>query len=199
MYATHFYCLLGSKNSNRAVIKNRIQNKMRSGERLGRSRYVWAFLSFCLCQGLAVPAPNAFKSLCRPLPLIKSNIFLALWKMSHVEISQFKMSPQTCVLCQSTRLRSPTAPLNVLNVMSMTGLQRWGTEILLLWMDFTLKKLTRPHSSFNVRIYENASPLLNLCQDWFSNFENHVQLSIYLKGRVFVNPRRKLIMSRYHN
>lgn len=164
---------------------------MRSSECLRQSRYVQAYPSFCLHQALAAPAPNRFKSLCRPSTLIQSNMFLALWKMSHVEISQFKMPPQTCVLCQNTRLRSPTAPLNVPNVMAMTGLQRRGTEILLLWTDFTLKRLTRPHRLFNVRIYKNASPLLNLCRDWFSNFENHVRLSVYLKGRVFVNPRRK--------
>lgn len=122
----------------------------------------------------------------------KSNIFLALWKMSHVEILWFKMSPRTCVLCQKTWLRPSTAPSNVLNVMSKTGLQDGGTEILLLRMAFTLKKLTWHHSPFNVRIYENASPLLNLRQGWFSHFENHVRLSIYLTGRVFVKSKKKM-------
>lgn len=122
----------------------------------------------------------------------KSNVFLALWKMSHVDISRFKMSPRTCVLCQKTWLRPSTAPSNVLNVMSKIGLQDGGTEILLLRMAFTLKKLTRHHSPFNVRIYENASPLLNLRQGWFSHFENHVRLSIYLTGRVFVKSKKKM-------
>lgn len=115
-----------------------------------------------------------------------------MWKLS-----QFKMSPQTSILCQNTAFRTPTAPLNVLNVIFMTGLQGWNTEILLLWIDFTLKKLThvlvpQPLSLLNVRI--NASTLLY--QHWCSNFENNV--TVYLLKRNICKSKEK-IPSTYHS
>lgn len=65
----------GVWDSSTTVIKNRIQTKTRSGERLGRSRDAWAQPSLCLRQGLAVPAPNGFQGLCRPLTLISPIYF----------------------------------------------------------------------------------------------------------------------------
>lgn len=151
------------------MIKNRIQTKTRSGERLGRSRDAWAQPSLCLRQGLAVPAPNGFQGLCRPLTLVSPMYF---WLFGKCPMWTFHGSKCLLEHVFSARRRGPpTAPSNVLNVMSKTGLQDGGTEILLLRMAFTLKKLTRHHSPFNVRIYENASPLLNLRQGWFSHFE----------------------------